>query len=990
MKSKSAQTTRDERTQRASGKYRPQRRSPAWLAWLALAALALSALPVEGRDQCYEWRKRTTVNSYGQRWGHAMAYDSDRGVVVLFGGERGNDGNLEYFDDTWEYDGGSWKRINVPGSKPSARSFHSMAYDHDSKRVVLAGGENSYIGGQCESYQFGDTWVYTSDGTNGLWVQLVAAGFTPRSGHALVFDTRRGVIMSVQGDFISRRDFCYVDTPEPYIELRGFRWLVPEGGLNYFRDRIWGVGAAFDESGGVVLAIGGIENLYAQYRPGEGESPLGQQLGGRRKLIAAAYDSWRRRVVVVGGVGDYPEIGEEVYEWDPNPGGGWVALPRLPAGQGRAGAQMVYDRKREVMVLTGGAGGGAPDWSNGGRYDDTWELWPILVPQTEVLPADAQADVCGSLTLRLRAPPPLSLQDYGRLRFQWRLDGVPIQDGLNFTGTATTNLTISPVQQGHAGRYDAVVWDDQCGYGARTSYVARVTVNPGLQWVFRTTNGPSARSGHAMAYDSHRRVSVVFGGRRLISGTSAQNQVVQGLNDLWQWDGTTWQQRLPTTRTNGWSWSSSLGWRPTYQDRPVQRKFHAMAYDSRRDRLVVYGGNAIDPDGRVDLSTPLADLWEWDGARWLFKGTNGPPRRSDGSMAFDENRGRIVFFGGWRNGVDVQKLDLWEWNGYEWYLGKPLPVSGYTQDEGGMVYDTFRKTVVYGPTSGSGQLWHFGFWNGEIWTSSGTPPGVTRSPAVERLLDTRDGAMAFDSARRRTVWFGGWKNSMTNTTGFFDGTNWTLIAASGAPIPTSRVDPAMAYDPIRQVTVLFGGDISGLDPSPGTNDTWELAAIDKPLIREAPVGQTLRLGETTQFRVAASGPGPFTHQWYRSDSGLALADTARFQGSQTDTLTITNTQVIDGGYYHVEVRNQCGATQTIPVALEYNPVFGVRSTPGVGFGADHVAGQLQVAWPQAGAVLEQALDPSGPWQAVDGATSPYVPGGAVQARFFRLRLPAGP
>jgi hypothetical protein len=293
------------------------------------------------------------------------------------------------------------------------------------------------------------------------------------------------------------------------------------------------------------MAIGGNKNCYEEYRPGIGVSPLPQQLGGYRRLVAAAYDSWRQRVVVVGGVGDYSELGEEAYEWNPNPAGGWVTLPRLPSGQGRAGAQMVYDRKREVMVLTGGAGGGAPDWGNGGRYDDTWELWPSLVPQAEVVPSDAQADVCGSITLRLRAPPPLSLQDYGRLRFQWRLDGAPIQDGPHFTGTTTANLTISPVQQGHAGRYDAIVWDDQCGYGARTSYVAKLTVNPGLQWVFRTTNGPSPRAGHAMVYDSQRRAAVLFGGRRLISGTTAYNAVAEGLNDLWQWDGTSWTQRWP-------------------------------------------------------------------------------------------------------------------------------------------------------------------------------------------------------------------------------------------------------------------------------------------------------------------------------------------------------------------------------------------------------------------------------------------------------------
>ena len=42
------------------------------------------------------------VGSPGQRAHHAMAYDSDRGVTVLFGGEIGVTGSETYFNDTWQ------------------------------------------------------------------------------------------------------------------------------------------------------------------------------------------------------------------------------------------------------------------------------------------------------------------------------------------------------------------------------------------------------------------------------------------------------------------------------------------------------------------------------------------------------------------------------------------------------------------------------------------------------------------------------------------------------------------------------------------------------------------------------------------------------------------------------------------------------------------------------------------------------------------------
>src|SRR5215472_8467911 len=95
---------------------------------------------------CLTWVQRgnavavNPVGTPGQRAHHAMAYDSDRGVTVFFGGEIGKSGSEQYFNDTWEYDGTAWRQINVPDPKPGPRSFHAMAYDPVRKRVVMYGG----------------------------------------------------------------------------------------------------------------------------------------------------------------------------------------------------------------------------------------------------------------------------------------------------------------------------------------------------------------------------------------------------------------------------------------------------------------------------------------------------------------------------------------------------------------------------------------------------------------------------------------------------------------------------------------------------------------------------------------------------------------------------------------------------------------------------------------------------------------------------------
>jgi hypothetical protein len=69
-----------------------------------------------------------------------MAYDSDRHVVVLFGGQIGFNFGQGVLGDTWEYDGGSWTQVPITG--PAPRTFVKMVYDSARQRMVLFGGYN--------------------------------------------------------------------------------------------------------------------------------------------------------------------------------------------------------------------------------------------------------------------------------------------------------------------------------------------------------------------------------------------------------------------------------------------------------------------------------------------------------------------------------------------------------------------------------------------------------------------------------------------------------------------------------------------------------------------------------------------------------------------------------------------------------------------------------------------------------------------------------
>ena len=76
-----------------------------------------------------------------------MAYDSARGVCVLFGGRL--QGVLRDSGETWVWDGLDWVHRSVVG--PSPRASQKMSYDSAREVVVL-------FGGSTRTEYLGDTW----------------------------------------------------------------------------------------------------------------------------------------------------------------------------------------------------------------------------------------------------------------------------------------------------------------------------------------------------------------------------------------------------------------------------------------------------------------------------------------------------------------------------------------------------------------------------------------------------------------------------------------------------------------------------------------------------------------------------------------------------------------------------------------------------------------------------------------------------------------
>ena len=286
------------------------------------------------------------------------------------------------------------------------------------------------------------------------------------------------------------------------------------------------------------------------------------------------------------------------------------------------------------------------------------------------------------------------------------------------------------------------------------------------QWMDRTPGPPppTPRVMHAMAYDSTRQRTVLFGG----------------------WDGAT---NGETWEWNGSVWSLAHAGDPNGITAPIPRVQHAMAYDRARGVTVLFGGGPWAP--------AYNDTWVWDGTTWTDVSTTGPSVRSQHAMAYDSAREVTVLFGGISGGYDGE---TWEWDGTTWtHVASTGPSP---RDSHALAYDSARGvTVLFGGHTQSDDTWE---WDGITWTDVSTNGPSGRS----------EHAVAYDIARGVAVLFGGISGGYDGETWEWDGTTWTQVASTG---PSPRYDHTMVYDSARRVTVLFGGG-----NSIGSNgETWE-------------------------------------------------------------------------------------------------------------------------------------------------------------------------
>lgn len=328
------------------------------------------------------------------------------------------------------------------------------------------------------------------------------------------------------------------------------------------------------------------------------------------------------------------------------------------------------------------------------------------------------------------------------------------------THNVSRRTGVMPARQEHTGFIsDAWQWD-------------------GKRSIDRPRTAPSARVGHAMAYDAARQRVVLFGG--LTAGDSV-------LGDTWEWDGTRWTEKRSTTS-------------------PPVRSAHAMAYDGARERVVLFGGFTSD-------EKLLSDTWEYDGTLWIQRRpSTAPAARALHAMAYDAARRRIVVFAGLTDGDRVLG-DTWEWDGTTW-LEKQAATHPPARSVSAMAYDATRQRIVLvgGLTPDDSVLGDEWDWDGTTWSQrEGTGGPGAPGPRLGH-------AMGYDEPTRRIVLFGGVKGwTLLDDTWVLDGPGeWHLVPLTLGR-PSARRLHTVAIAATTGRLVLFGGQ----DEDGVLDDLWE-------------------------------------------------------------------------------------------------------------------------------------------------------------------------
>ncbi len=906
--------------------------------------------------------------------GHAMAFDSHRGVMVLHG--TLNDRN------TWELHGDQWR---VVGEGPvNTGTSTVMAFDALRGVTVLA-------------LWTGDIWEW--DGLT--WTLRDTELFGGQAPTAAVFDPGVGATRiftsSVSGP---RRVFHWNGATItegslaglPNVAVRSASYIASRGVVQALVQPST-VGQIWESSAGggwTLIADGGpslgahlvydpvgqktlvLASVFSQTQPrtvvwrwdGSSWSRASSVSMAIGQGAAAAFDMTRNKLIVQGGDTATDSRDPRTFELSE---GRWRRNGAARPSTGTRGL-MVHDPDRGVHVLfTGATASSSSSTPVGSSTGEVWEWNGAQWTNVD----------CNGLFINASSAPAAA---YDAARRNIVVIGAS-PDSPSITDTWT---------------YADGTWTNAARGGPRGAFVGPMAFDPlrnlvimiafdGMAWewngsawnVADVSPRPPATSDRVAAFDAALGMTVV-------------HQTINGASQTWGWNGSAWQQlgtggpavtaRMPfvaapadaellllrkadaANRTELWAWSGG-GWSLRSAALPFARTDFTAAYDVARRELLTVGSGLQWIGSTVQQFADLGD-WRWKNGAWEALHEGYPAARAAHAMAYDPIRGETVLFGGRGEQFGGSMGDTWTWDGVRWRLKS---VDGPTiRSSHAMTFDAARGlTVLFGGrASTSSSATHYSdtwTWDGAAWTRS----------SAEGPSPRYDHVMAYDPQQQRVVLNGGRSRFQDAEDWIYDGESWSPI---GGILDFGQ--GGMCFDEFLGVLTATGWPVTGVwrrlpngwvswgaAPGDERNETYSTLVYD-------PIAQVpLRSGGVDSTAAAVSSVGAWSH---KPISHAGPGSNAIFHAAVFDTARGRMVR-FGGGSYDLPMK---------PVVWEWTSTFSrpqISLQPGWRFARD---GQTVVI---TGAV-EYAAGQTTRWYRgtlAQGLPVPVPPSGEV-----RLELPA--
>jgi N-acetylneuraminic acid mutarotase len=272
----------------------------------------------------------------------------------------------------------------------------------------------------------------------------------------------------------------------------------------------------------------------------------------------------------------------------------------------------------------------------------------------------------------------------------------------------------------------------------------------------------------------------------------------------------------------------------TSGDRPSARAEMYGVMDTKRAKVVFFGGDTGVPKQCMPAPHPSAELWSYDTAcsAWTNVAfTDGPGARQRGVAVYDGDGDRMVVFGGRYRMATAGAYTVYDetWTldlaMMTWTKVTPTGMTPPARSSTAAVYDPMTKAMIVfgGNTSTNGAAFAplADVWSLNLASSTWTPLATKGTPPAARLFHTA----SLDPANRKLYVFGGgdanaftgpffndvWELDLTSST-------WTELVKGDPNGPAGRINASSMWDAASSRLLIFGGHDDGNVGN--NNDTW--------------------------------------------------------------------------------------------------------------------------------------------------------------------------